>query len=588
MAVPLVETLRSNNFPRASGPAFWHEGAVIPLCERAIATYCSQNGIQRLQEVIDCDRDTRLMAVGACALAAVMLQRSDGQVPDNDPKWEQSVPFAEHLGFVVCNLGPDNKVENGSYPYTMPPGLTLVALWLMRIPWVFLADWSSLETQAALQQTLRVAVASLSFEARRPSKGAPPLEGLWPSALRRLEKFPVLVKIEGPTSILPVQWSSDTGPRLDPASGSNLAKVIVAADFPTLEQTTPSINVTWTPRPLISVPLAAAPDVYGHRCFVQCKFSFPTDPSNGLIADLEEEVRKAGLLKAPSDTGDTQAQGNLHLKQRLTCDLMLDHWRACERDYPALRDDLKPPDAGLPSTAFDRYMYPLCELTAGLVGKKFTTWSTRCSDAAASEAAASDRVDDQGESHGTLPRPSTQAEQDPAGTQQPGGEWVEFRFVVTSCVRLRISQNCALVRFGRVRGPKRAAQQGLPRVLAIYQRVQNTWEMRTMLDEKHHDGLEAIASQLRVDCGLQTVAVSFTITHGPSPGSAGNRRGRDDAGEEPSPTQPRPAPQPAATQPRPRFAKLAKEAVTAESSNPQKRNKHRKWYRPWHGCRGPQ
>jgi hypothetical protein len=413
MAVPLVETLRTTDFPRASGPAFWHEGAVIPLCERAIASYCSQNGIQKLQEAIDCNRDTRLMAVGACALAAVMLQRSDGQVADNGLKWKQSVPFAEHLGFVVCNLGPDNTVECGSYPYTMPPGLALVALWLMRIPWVFLADWSSLETQAALQQSLRVAVfASLSFEALRPSEGAPRLSDLWPSALRHLKKFPVLQNINGPTCILPAQWSSDMGPRLCPSSDSSLEKVIVA-DFPTLEHTTPSAGLRWTPRPLISVPLAAAPDVYGHRCFVQCKFSFPTDPSNGLVADLEEEMRKAGLLQAPSDPGDTQARRDLHLKQRLTCDLMLHHWRACELQYPALLSDLTPPDLDQPSTAFDRYMYPLCELTAGLVGKKFTTWSTRRSDEPASEAvaepAARDCADDQegdDESHGTAPRPS--------------------------------------------------------------------------------------------------------------------------------------------------------------------------------------
>jgi hypothetical protein len=64
-------------------------------------------------------------------------------------------------------------------------------------------------------------VASLSFEALRPSEGAPRLSDLWPSALRHLKKFPVLQNINGPTSILPAK---DTDPRFGPASGSSLER----------------------------------------------------------------------------------------------------------------------------------------------------------------------------------------------------------------------------------------------------------------------------------------------------------------------------------------------------------------------------
>jgi hypothetical protein len=421
MAVQFVHAMADVDFPRTAHPDFWYEGAVIPLCERAIAKYCSQNGIQRLQELRDDARDTRLMAVGACALAAVMLQRSAGHVPASDPKWEQSVRVAEHLGFVVCNLGPDNTVEDcAAYPYTMAPALTLVALRLMRVPWVFVADWSSLETQAALQQTLRVVVACLTF-----SEGAS-IGGHWPSALRN-HSVPHLTCVRGPKSILPLRWSSDTGPRFDPA-GSSLEKVVVA-DFPTLEQTTPSTSVVWTPRPLISAPVASAPDVYGHRCFVQCKFSAPADPSKGLIADLEEEMRKAGLLQAPSDTGDTQAPGDLQLKlkQRLTCDLMLHHWRACERQHPTLLSDLKPPAFDQPSTVFDRYMYPLSGLTEGLVGKEFSTCARMRSDGDESQPAIRVSTEDDGAEE--VPRLSTRTDRSDnlqRRDQQAAEDWVEF------------------------------------------------------------------------------------------------------------------------------------------------------------------
>jgi hypothetical protein len=571
MAVRFVEAMAADEFPHTCDPSFWSEGTVIRLCERAIVKYCSENGIQKLQGVADRKRDKRLMAVGACALAAVMLQSSDGaarkrkkdatELREADT-WEKAVPIAEHLGFVVCNLGLNDAVENAPYPYTMPPGLTLVALWLMRVPWEFLSDWSTLEIHAALQQTLRVALACLSF---RPAERDMKL--IWPSAVQHL-KVPFLRNLGGPNFILPVWWTSSTGPRCGPAGSSTAAAAVVIADFPTDQTTsnTPLSPRRWTPQPLVSVPLAAAPDVYGHRCFVQCKFSVPTDPRDGATADLMEELRKTGLLRTIPTKGVKTSADSLRKQlrqQQLTCDLMLRHWRDCERSNSLLRSNLVPPSLDQISTAFDRFMYPLSELTERLVGRGFTRLETKSSVAPGLTAgSAATFPEHDGDSRGRQPRNSTtkpgpeQNATDPTGGQQ-WREWVEFRFVVTPCVRLRIGQKkgAPLITFGRVEPVRRTNSQreeGLSRVLAVFTRADTKarWTTETTLGQQYNDALEEVASQLRTDTDLSTVVVSFTITTDPSATSisatsisadrVGSVRLRNDSDDDSDDDSPRP------------------------------------------------
>jgi hypothetical protein len=504
------------------------------------------------------------MAVGACALAAVMLQSSDGAARKKKDAtdlreaytWAMAVTIAEHLGFVVCNLGLDDTVENASYPYTMPPGLTLAALRLMQVPWELLSDLSTRETHAALQQTLRVALACLSF---RPAEQD--MQFIWPWAVQRLE-VPLLRNLSGPNFILPVWWTRYTGPRFGPV-GSSTAEAVVIADFPTWDQTT-TLNMSladrrWTPQPLVSVPLAAATAVYGHRCFVQCKFSVPTDPRKGTTADLTDELRKAGLLCTIPTKGVKPSADSLRKQQR-TCDLMLRHWRDCERGNSLLRSNLLPPSLDQTSTAFDRFMYPLGELTGRLVGSGFTRLETKPSvalDLTAGTAVtfASNLEHDDGAARGRLPRtPTTKSGSEQNATDPTGGqqwrEWVEIRFVVTPCVRLRVGQRkvAPLITFDRVepvRRPNSQREEGLSRVLAAFTRddTKAPWTMATTLSQQYIDALEEVASQLRLDTDLLTVVVSFTITADPiaTSISADRVRGvrpRDDSDDDsPRPTR---------------------------------------------------
>jgi hypothetical protein len=408
MATHCVAALAKHRYPGCADPDFWHESDLFALCELAVRSYCAENGLSRLQPLHSClATDQRLMAVGACALAAVMLQRSNGDVDEGNAKWRDAVRFAEHLGFVVCNLDRDGKRAAGAaYAYTMAPGLTLVALWLMRVPWVFLSDWSSLETLAAVQQTLRVAVACLTFAPppNPPSKVV--LIEHWPAVLQKSAGFPVLADVNGPNCILPVQWTRATAPSM-PEPQAEVAE---------LRAWFPSVDTTWTPQPLISPPRASAPDVYGHRCFVQCKFSAATDPHDGSVADLTTELRKAGLLKADAvKPPKTQHSVGALRAQRATCSLMLEHWRACEMSTPALKR-LEAPMNAQRSTAGDRFAYPLCDLTQGLLGKDFISWNSRvfaCTAGGAvtrvGDAAGAATVDDTGDAAGAAAGAATGA-----------------------------------------------------------------------------------------------------------------------------------------------------------------------------------
>jgi hypothetical protein len=179
-------------------------------------------------------------------------------------------------------------------------------------------------------------------------------------------------------------------------------------------------------------------------------------------------------------------------------------------------------------------MYPLGELTGRLIGREFTRLETKASvaDVAPGRTVGSappiasappqDRV-----SRGRQPRTPTtksgseQNAADPTGGQQ-WREWVEFRFMVTPRVRLRVGQRkeAPLITFGRVepvRRPNCQQQEGLSRVLAAFTRgdTMAPWTMGTTLGQQYSDALEEVASQLRMDTDLLTVVVSFTITADP-------------------------------------------------------------------------